>query len=86
MSIDMAQIQQRRHHYIQGERRTDQGRNVQGSADRAAYHEGRQWTGATYTTPLVHTRHGDRYVVISSKGGTPTNPCGVQEIGSDHAA
>lgn len=31
-------------------------------------------TGATHTTPLVHTRDGDRYVVIASKGGAPTNP------------
>jgi len=31
-------------------------------------------SGATYTTPLVHTRDRDRYVVIASKGGAPTNP------------
>jgi deazaflavin-dependent oxidoreductase (nitroreductase family) len=31
-------------------------------------------TGATHTTPLVHTRDGDRYVIIASKGGAPTNP------------
>ena len=31
-------------------------------------------TGTTHTTPLVHTRDGDRYVVIASKGGAPTNP------------
>jgi deazaflavin-dependent oxidoreductase (nitroreductase family) len=31
-------------------------------------------TGATYTTPLAYTRDGDRYVVIASKGGAPTNP------------
>src|SRR5689334_2846734 len=31
-------------------------------------------SGATYTTPLVYTRDGDRYVVIASKGGAPTNP------------
>lgn len=31
-------------------------------------------TGATHTTPLVHTRDGDHYVVIASKGGAPTNP------------
>jgi deazaflavin-dependent oxidoreductase (nitroreductase family) len=31
-------------------------------------------TGAIHTTPLVHTRDGDRYVVIASKGGAPTNP------------
>ena len=31
-------------------------------------------TGATHTTPLVHTRDGDRYIIIASKGGAPTNP------------
>ncbi len=31
-------------------------------------------TGATHTTPLVHTRDGDRYVIIASKGGAPTSP------------
>jgi deazaflavin-dependent oxidoreductase (nitroreductase family) len=31
-------------------------------------------SGATYTTPLVYTRDGDRLVVIASKGGAPTNP------------
>jgi deazaflavin-dependent oxidoreductase (nitroreductase family) len=27
-----------------------------------------------HETPLVYTRDGDRYVVIASKGGAPTNP------------
>jgi deazaflavin-dependent oxidoreductase (nitroreductase family) len=31
-------------------------------------------TGAQYTTPLVYTRDGDRFVIIASKGGAPTNP------------
>jgi deazaflavin-dependent oxidoreductase (nitroreductase family) len=31
-------------------------------------------SGTTYTTPLAYTRDGDRYVVIASKGGAPTNP------------
>src|SRR5215470_4999051 len=31
-------------------------------------------TGVIHTTPLVHTRDGDRYVVLASKGGAPTNP------------
>src|SRR5215468_6068505 len=31
-------------------------------------------SGTTYTTPLVYTRDGDRYVIIASKGGAPTNP------------
>src|SRR5262245_6782809 len=31
-------------------------------------------SGATHTTPLAYTRDGDRYVIIASKGGAPTNP------------
>lgn len=31
-------------------------------------------TGRSSTTPLVYTRDGDRYLVIASKGGTPTHP------------
>jgi deazaflavin-dependent oxidoreductase (nitroreductase family) len=31
-------------------------------------------SGQQRTTPLVHTRDGDRIVVIASKGGAPTNP------------
>lgn len=31
-------------------------------------------SGKTYTTPLVYTRDGDRYVIIASKGGAPTHP------------
>ncbi len=31
-------------------------------------------SGERRTTPLVHTRDGDRYVVLASKGGAPTNP------------
>jgi deazaflavin-dependent oxidoreductase (nitroreductase family) len=31
-------------------------------------------TGAPRTHPLAYTRDGDRYVVIASKGGSPTNP------------
>ncbi|MEO5841861.1 MAG: nitroreductase family deazaflavin-dependent oxidoreductase [Acidimicrobiales bacterium] len=31
-------------------------------------------TGAERTTPLVHTRDGDRVVVIASKGGAPSHP------------
>jgi deazaflavin-dependent oxidoreductase (nitroreductase family) len=31
-------------------------------------------SGNSHTTPLVHTRDGDRYVVIASKGGAPTHP------------
>jgi deazaflavin-dependent oxidoreductase (nitroreductase family) len=31
-------------------------------------------SGQTRVSPLVYTRDGDRYVVIASKGGAPTNP------------
>jgi deazaflavin-dependent oxidoreductase (nitroreductase family) len=31
-------------------------------------------TGLPRTHPLVYTRDGDRYLVIASKGGAPTNP------------
>src|SRR5204862_526488 len=31
-------------------------------------------TGQPRTHPLVYTRDGDRYLVIASKGGAPTNP------------
>jgi deazaflavin-dependent oxidoreductase (nitroreductase family) len=31
-------------------------------------------SGRRITIPLVHTRDGDRIVVIASKGGSPTNP------------
>jgi deazaflavin-dependent oxidoreductase (nitroreductase family) len=31
-------------------------------------------TGTTYTSPLVYSKDGDRYVIIASKGGAPENP------------
>lgn len=31
-------------------------------------------SGEVRETPLVYTRDGDRYVIIASKGGAPTNP------------
>ena len=31
-------------------------------------------TGAVHESPIVYSRDGDRYVVIASKGGAPTNP------------
>jgi deazaflavin-dependent oxidoreductase (nitroreductase family) len=37
-------------------------------------------SGNTYTTPLVYTRDGDRYVVIASKGGAPTHPAWFHNI------
>jgi deazaflavin-dependent oxidoreductase (nitroreductase family) len=37
-------------------------------------------SGTTYTTPLVYTRDGDRYVIIASKGGAPTNPAWFHNV------
>lgn len=31
-------------------------------------------SGELRSTPLVYTRDGDRYVIVASKGGAPTNP------------
>ncbi len=31
-------------------------------------------SGAPRLVPLVYTRDGDRYVIVASKGGAPTNP------------
>src|SRR5260370_2989923 len=31
-------------------------------------------SGETRVTPIVYTRDGDRYVIVASKGGAPTNP------------
>jgi deazaflavin-dependent oxidoreductase (nitroreductase family) len=31
-------------------------------------------SGRAYTTPLVHTRDGERIVIIASKAGAPKNP------------
>src|SRR5690349_3559778 len=31
-------------------------------------------SGERRETPLVYTRDGDRYVIVASKGGAPTNP------------
>jgi len=53
-------------------------------------------SGKEYTTPLVHTTDGDRYVIIASKGGAPedpqwyrnmlANPDVVVEVGSERFA
>lgn len=40
-------------------------------------------SGATYTTPLVYTRDGDRYVIIASKGGSPTNPAWYHNLAAN---
>jgi len=31
-------------------------------------------TGKTYVTPLVYTKDGDRFIIIASKAGAPSNP------------
>jgi deazaflavin-dependent oxidoreductase (nitroreductase family) len=31
-------------------------------------------SGKTYTSPLVYSRDGDRFVIIASKAGAPKNP------------
>jgi deazaflavin-dependent oxidoreductase (nitroreductase family) len=31
-------------------------------------------SGAARTTPLIYARDGDRYVIVASKGGSPTHP------------
>jgi deazaflavin-dependent oxidoreductase (nitroreductase family) len=31
-------------------------------------------TGRSFTTPLVYSKDGDRFVIIASKAGAPTNP------------
>ena len=31
-------------------------------------------SGKTYTTPLVYSKDGERYVIVASKAGAPTNP------------
>lgn|SRR5487761_1822332 len=31
-------------------------------------------SGAVHESPIVYSRDGDRYVIVASKGGAPTNP------------
>jgi deazaflavin-dependent oxidoreductase (nitroreductase family) len=31
-------------------------------------------SGRSYTTPLVYSRDGDRFVIVASKAGAPNNP------------
>ena len=40
-------------------------------------------TGVARTTPLVHTRDGDRIVVIASKGGAPSHPDWYRNISAN---
>jgi deazaflavin-dependent oxidoreductase (nitroreductase family) len=37
-------------------------------------------SGKERTNPLVYTRDGDRYVIVASKGGAPTNPAWFHNI------
>ena len=37
-------------------------------------------SGAARTHPLVYTRDGDRYLIIASKGGSPTHPSWYHNI------
>jgi deazaflavin-dependent oxidoreductase (nitroreductase family) len=40
-------------------------------------------TGVARTTPLVHTRDGDRIVIIASKGGAPSHPDWYRNISAN---
>ncbi|MFZ0887312.1 MAG: nitroreductase family deazaflavin-dependent oxidoreductase [Candidatus Binataceae bacterium] len=56
-------------------------------------HQGAK-SGKTYTTPLVYSKDGDRFVIIASKAGAPSNPSWYHnlvahpevtlEIGAEH--
>ena len=37
-------------------------------------------SGQSRTHPLVYTRDGDKYLIIASKGGAPTNPAWYHNI------
>jgi len=41
--------------------------------------EGRR-SGESRTTPLIHRTDGDRWVVVASKGGSPTNPSWFENL------
>lgn len=41
--------------------------------------EGRR-SGELRTTPLIHRTDGDRWVVVASKGGSPTNPSWFENL------
>lgn len=43
-------------------------------------------TGATRTTPLVYLKDGDRYLIIASKAGAPTNPAWYHNLAATPAA
>jgi len=42
-------------------------------------------TGRDITTPLVHRRQGNDYVVVASKGGAPENPHWFRNVSSNPA-
>ena len=37
-------------------------------------------TGARRTAPVSYIRDGDRYVIVASRGGAPTNPAWYQNL------
>jgi deazaflavin-dependent oxidoreductase (nitroreductase family) len=41
--------------------------------------EGRR-SGESRTTPLIHRTDGDRWVVVASKGGSPSNPSWFENL------
>ena len=43
-------------------------------------------SGLPHTNPVAYTRDGDRYVVIASKGGAPTNPAWYYNLVANPAA
>ena len=43
-------------------------------------------SGELRTTPLIHRTDGDRWVVIASKGGAPTNPAWYENLKADPRA
>jgi deazaflavin-dependent oxidoreductase (nitroreductase family) len=43
-------------------------------------------TGAKRTTPLVYFKDGDRYLIIASKAGAPTNPAWYHNLVANPAA
>jgi deazaflavin-dependent oxidoreductase (nitroreductase family) len=40
-------------------------------------------TGEPRTTPLIYARDGDRYVIVASQGGAPTNPGWYENLAKD---
>jgi deazaflavin-dependent oxidoreductase (nitroreductase family) len=44
--------------------------------------EGRR-SGEPRTTPLIHRTDGDRWIVVASRGGTPTNPGWYENLKSN---